>query len=155
MKVSDILRVKGGTLYTVSPDETLGRAVETMAQFDIGSLAVMEHGELVGMLTFRELIDTLARNGGKLDGKIPNIKGIFWHGSDWFNQLTNINKEIEAIKKLELVVCSDSTITPSRASRASLVRPSRRARGRGCRRSIGRHRPRARDPRRCRCRGPA
>jgi anaerobic dimethyl sulfoxide reductase subunit A len=48
-----------------------------------------------------------------LDGKIPNIKGIFWHGSDWFNQLTNINKEIEAIKKLELVVCMDSTITPS------------------------------------------
>jgi len=49
----------------------------------------------------------------KLDGVIPNIKGIFWQGSDWFNQLTNINKEIEAIKKLELVVCSDSTITPS------------------------------------------
>lgn len=48
-----------------------------------------------------------------LDGKIPNIKAIFWHGSDWLNQLTNINKEIEAIKKLELVVCSDSTITPS------------------------------------------
>ena len=47
------------------------------------------------------------------DGVIPNIKGIFWHGSDWFNQLTNINKEIEAIKKLELVVCMDSTITPS------------------------------------------
>ena len=47
------------------------------------------------------------------DGQIPNIKGIFWQGSDWFNQLTNINKEIEAIKKLELVVCMDSTITPS------------------------------------------
>jgi anaerobic dimethyl sulfoxide reductase subunit A len=27
----------------------------------------------------------------ELDGKIPNIKAIFWHGSDWFNQLTNIN----------------------------------------------------------------
>ena len=49
----------------------------------------------------------------QLDGLIPNIKGIFWQGSDWFNQLTNINKEIEAIKKLELVVCMDSTITPS------------------------------------------
>jgi len=48
-----------------------------------------------------------------LDGVIPNIKGIFWQGSDWFNQLTNINKEIQAIKKLELVVCMDSTITPS------------------------------------------
>ncbi|MDM7464421.1 MAG: CBS domain-containing protein, partial [Tepidimonas taiwanensis] len=66
MKVRDILRVKGGTLYTVSPDETLARAVETMAQFDIGSLAVMEHGELVGMLTFREVIDTVARNGGSV-----------------------------------------------------------------------------------------
>ncbi|HYO27193.1 MAG TPA: molybdopterin-dependent oxidoreductase [Azonexus sp.] len=49
----------------------------------------------------------------ELDGKIPNIKAIFWHGSDWFNQLTNVNKEIQAIKKLELVVCMDSTITPS------------------------------------------
>jgi anaerobic dimethyl sulfoxide reductase subunit A len=49
----------------------------------------------------------------QLDGVIPNIKGIFWQGSDWFNQLTNINKEIQAIKKLELVVCMDSTITPS------------------------------------------
>ena len=48
-----------------------------------------------------------------LDGTIPNIKAIWWHGSDWFNQLTNINKEIEAVKKLELVVCADSTITPS------------------------------------------
>ena len=49
----------------------------------------------------------------KLDGVIPNIKAIWWHGSDWFNQLTNVNKEIEAVKKLELVVCQDSTITPS------------------------------------------
>jgi len=48
-----------------------------------------------------------------LDGVVPNIKGIFWQGSNWFNQLTNINKEIEAIKKMELVVCMDSTITPS------------------------------------------
>ena len=48
-----------------------------------------------------------------LDGVVPNIKAIFWQGSDWFNQLTNINKEIKAMDKLELVVCMDSTITPS------------------------------------------
>lgn len=70
MKVSDILRVKGGTLYTTSPDERLEVAVQTMAQYDIGSLAVMEHGELVGMLTFRELIETLATNNGQLGGRI-------------------------------------------------------------------------------------
>ncbi len=66
MKVKDILRVKGGTLYTVSPDETLAHAVEVMAQHDIGSLAVMEHGELVGMLTFREVMHTVAQNRGSV-----------------------------------------------------------------------------------------
>ncbi len=60
----------------------------------------------------REEVGIWPRND-ELDGTIPNIKAIFWHGSDWFNQLTNINKEIAAIKKLELVVCADSTITPS------------------------------------------
>ncbi|WP_439588400.1 CBS domain-containing protein [Hydrogenophaga sp.] len=69
MKVSDILRVKGGTLYTIQPEESLERAVDTMSQFDIGSLAVMDHGDLVGMLTFREVIHTLAKNGGNLGGK--------------------------------------------------------------------------------------
>lgn len=49
----------------------------------------------------------------QLDGVIPNIRGIFWQGSDWLNQLTNINKQIQAIKKLDLIVCMDSTITPS------------------------------------------
>ena len=60
----------------------------------------------------REEIGLWPRND-QYDGKIPNIKGIFWQGSDWFNQLTNINKERKAIEKLELVVCMDSTITPS------------------------------------------
>jgi len=66
MKVSDILRVKGGTLYTISPDEPLGKAVEVMAEFDIGSLAVMDHGDLVGMLTFREVMHSIAKNSGSV-----------------------------------------------------------------------------------------
>ena len=44
MKVSDILRVKGGALYTVSPEQSLREAIETMADRDIGSLIVMDHG---------------------------------------------------------------------------------------------------------------
>ena len=51
MKVSDILRVKGNTLYTASPDEALAKALSLMAVQDIGSLVVMEHGDLVGMLS--------------------------------------------------------------------------------------------------------
>ena len=66
MKVSDILRVKGGTLFTATPDEPLAEALDLMAQKDIGSLVVMEHGDLVGMLTFREVIQTLVANGGRI-----------------------------------------------------------------------------------------
>ena len=66
MKVSDILRVKGGTLFTVNPDERLAQAAVVMAEKDIGSLVVMDRGELVGMLTFREVIKTVARNGGEV-----------------------------------------------------------------------------------------
>lgn len=64
MKVHEILRVKGDVLYTVSPDTPLIQAVATMAEHDIGSLVVMDHGDLVGMLTFREMILHLHNNGG-------------------------------------------------------------------------------------------
>lgn len=64
MKVSDILRVKGSTLYTAGPDEALTDAIALMADKDIGSLVVMAHGDLVGMLTFREVIQAIVRNGG-------------------------------------------------------------------------------------------
>ena len=64
MKVSDILRVKGNTLYTVSPDESLAAAVQVMSDKDIGSLVVMDHGDVVGMLTFREVIQGFVKTGG-------------------------------------------------------------------------------------------
>ena len=66
MKVSDILRVKGTTLYTANPNEPLAHALDLMADKDIGSLVVMEHGDLVGMLTFREVIQTMVKNGGAI-----------------------------------------------------------------------------------------
>jgi CBS domain-containing protein len=64
MKVSDILRVKGNTLYTVTPEEPLAKAIEVMAEKDIGSLVVMDHGDLTGMLTFREVITSIVKNKG-------------------------------------------------------------------------------------------
>src|SRR5690606_23850750 len=66
MKVSEILKVKGNILFTVTPDSAILDAVNTMAEKDIGCLVVMEGGKLVGMLTFREVIATLHENGGAL-----------------------------------------------------------------------------------------
>jgi CBS domain-containing protein len=61
MKVSEILRVKGSTLFTVNPDTMLSEAVVIMAEHDIGSLVVMDRGRLAGLLTFREVLRVLAR----------------------------------------------------------------------------------------------
>ncbi|MCS6996657.1 MAG: CBS domain-containing protein [Casimicrobiaceae bacterium] len=63
MLVSEILRIKGSTLFTADPAMRLGEAVHVMAEHDIGSLVVMEGGRLVGILTFRELLKVLDRAG--------------------------------------------------------------------------------------------
>lgn len=66
MKVSDILRVKGNTLYTITPEDSLADAANLMAEKDIGSLVVMANGLVVGMLTFREVIQQVVQNGGQV-----------------------------------------------------------------------------------------
>ena len=69
MKVSDILKVKGNTLYTVGPETPLADAVSTMSKLDIGSLVVLELGDVVGMLTFREVINAVVANGGSVGSR--------------------------------------------------------------------------------------
>ena len=64
MKVSDILRVKGGTLFTAKPEDSLADAAQLMAEKDLGSLVVISNGRVVGMLTFREVIKAVVKNGG-------------------------------------------------------------------------------------------
>lgn len=66
MKVSEILQVKGNILYTVTPDTPIVDAVASMEMKDIGSLVVMEYGDLVGILTFREVIRAVHKNQGSL-----------------------------------------------------------------------------------------
>jgi len=69
MKTREILRIKvGGVLHTIAPDSLLSQALGVMVDQDIGSLVVMEHGKLVGMLTFREVLKAVQVNDGSTDG---------------------------------------------------------------------------------------
>ncbi|HLO65048.1 MAG TPA: CBS domain-containing protein [Azonexus sp.] len=63
MQVREILRVKGGALYTVTPQQALAVAIDSMADLDVGSLVVMDGGKMVGMLTFREVLMALRKHG--------------------------------------------------------------------------------------------
>jgi CBS domain-containing protein len=75
MLVSEILRIKGNALFTTAPDGLVLDAVKVMAQHDIGSLVVMDHGRMIGMLTFAEVLEALAKRQGQLgDLKVSEIQ---------------------------------------------------------------------------------
>ena len=74
MLVSEILRIKGTVLFTTPPEAPVMDAVKVMAQNDIGSLVVMDHGRMIGIVTFAEVLRALADRAGTIgDLKISAI----------------------------------------------------------------------------------
>lgn len=63
MRIHEILAVKGKVLYTIAPEMKLSAAAAAMSERDVGSLACIEQGRLVGMLTFREIVRVLHAKG--------------------------------------------------------------------------------------------
>lgn len=66
LKVSEVLKVKGHTLFTATPETRVTQALESMSMHDLGSLVIMQRGHLVGMLTFREIIRYLSKHDGTI-----------------------------------------------------------------------------------------
>lgn len=64
MRIRDILRLKGGAIYSVEPGTPLAEAVRIMVARDVGSLVVVDSGRMVGMLTFREVLKAFDAQGG-------------------------------------------------------------------------------------------
>jgi CBS domain-containing protein len=66
MLVKDILKLKGDAVYSVGPDVPLPQAVAVMVDRDIGSLLVQRGRQMVGLLTFREVLSALHRHRGDI-----------------------------------------------------------------------------------------
>ena len=66
MQVKEILRVKGNRLLTIEPAGRAVDAVKTMSEQNLGSLIVLDQGRMVGVLTFREILQALAQRNGTL-----------------------------------------------------------------------------------------
>jgi CBS domain-containing protein len=74
MQVKEILRVKGNRLLTIEPAGRAVDAVRTMSEQNLGSLVVLEQGRMVGMLTFREILQALAQRTGTIgDVRVGDI----------------------------------------------------------------------------------
>ena len=52
--VNDVLKVKGGQLVSIAPNDTVFEAIKIMADKEIGALLVMEGDNLLGILTERD-----------------------------------------------------------------------------------------------------
>ena len=67
MRVGDILKVKSSsTIYSIGPGGSVASAVALMVERDVGSLVVLRDGEMLGLVTFREVLAALHRQGGNL-----------------------------------------------------------------------------------------
>jgi CBS domain-containing protein len=74
MKVSDVLQSKNRVPFTVPAGTLLSDCVICMADEDLGSLVVMEGPKVVGLLTFREVIQVLAQRQKELrSGPTPPV----------------------------------------------------------------------------------
>lgn len=73
MRIRDILKLKGGAIYSAEPDTPLADAVRTMAAHDVGSLVIIEGGRMVGMLTFREVLNAFDASGGLADLRARDV----------------------------------------------------------------------------------
>ena len=73
MRIRDILQLKGGAIYSADPDASLADAVRTMAAHDVGSLVIIEGGRMVGMLTFREVLNAFDGSGGLANLKARDV----------------------------------------------------------------------------------
>lgn len=63
MLVSEILAIKGKVLFTIAPNKSIAEAVEIMNEQDVGSLVVFSRGAMVGMLTFRQVLQAVQKGG--------------------------------------------------------------------------------------------
>jgi CBS domain-containing protein len=67
MLVRDVLSGKGRTVHTCSPDDTLADVVDLLVGHNIGSLVVMQNGEMVGIVTERDILRASAATRGPLE----------------------------------------------------------------------------------------
>ena len=62
-KVREILRSKGGAVFSVEPGISVYKAIEEMCERNIGGLLIVEHEKLVGIFTERDYARKLILKG--------------------------------------------------------------------------------------------
>jgi CBS domain-containing protein len=67
MLVRDVLSDKGKLVHTCNPDDTLADVADLLVGHNIGSLVVMQDGEMVGIITERDILRACAGTRAPLE----------------------------------------------------------------------------------------
>jgi uncharacterized protein len=67
MKIRDILRIKGHDVITVGPEQPVLTAVRILAEHRIGALVVRDQGEIVGIISERDVLNLAAGDPARLE----------------------------------------------------------------------------------------
>jgi CBS domain-containing protein len=74
MRISDVLRGKGSTVATVEPGMSIASLVGELARHNVGALVVMTDGQVVGIVSERDVVRQLHERGaGLLDATVAEI----------------------------------------------------------------------------------
>jgi CBS domain-containing protein len=66
VRISDVLRNKGGTVSTVDPDTTVGELIDGLVTRNIGAMVVVGPGGLIGIVSERDVVRKLHELGADL-----------------------------------------------------------------------------------------
>jgi CBS domain-containing protein len=69
MLISQILRAKGDTVFTVAPTDTVGRVAELLHSKRIGALVVTEADRVVGIVSERDIVRAVAGGDVKVTSR--------------------------------------------------------------------------------------
>jgi CBS domain-containing protein len=74
MRIADVLRSKGSDVATVDPSVTVAELISQLATHNVGALPVVDGGELVGIVSERDVVRRLDVAGpGLLEARVGDI----------------------------------------------------------------------------------
>jgi CBS domain-containing protein len=66
----DVIRKKGGEVFSVAPEATVFEAMKLMAEHNAGALLVMTGGKVEGILSERDCVRRVELHGRKVEDTI-------------------------------------------------------------------------------------
>jgi CBS domain-containing protein len=63
MQIREILTLKSGDIHSIAPTDSVSSAVAKLVGLGVGSLVVLKDGEMVGLLTERDVVQGMVKQG--------------------------------------------------------------------------------------------